>query len=287
MDENKNRLNDQELSVEELEAIFSGPSLADSIDSETDREELVRLAQNVLSQTEPKSESLPKSSPDSEKSLSNVTDFETTRATTSEISPSKAIGPFDIENKHIGASLGAQLNLMASGASDVAARRTSKSEYEVSTFAAAPEKKAEVQAVSALPEQDNKNTEPEPNSPEALRERIKAYQERPREKNLMAQSLGIVFSFGFTVAAVILAFWWLGQRAVEYSGRAWLAYPSIIFGVLLGLYSGALVLKPFLKGALPVVPLAKDKAKDTNSPIATAENDGSKASLADEGEGQK
>ena len=286
MDENKSRLNDQDLSVEELEAIFSGPSLADSIDSEADREELARLAQNILQPTEPQDESSLKSSPDSEKTLSDVTDSEAKRATISEASPPKEIGLPDVKDKHLGASLSAQLNLMASGASDIAARRTSKNEYEVSTFAAVPEKKAEIQAVSLAQKQDNEVAGSEPDSPEALRERIKAYQERPKEKNLMAQSLGIVFSFGFTVAAVILAFWWLGQRAVEYSGMAWLAYPCIIFGVLLGLYSGALVLKPFLKGALPVVPRAKDKAQNTNQPNGTAEISSSKASSADNDKGK-
>lgn len=287
MDENKSRLNDQDLSIEELEAIFSGPSLADSIDSEADREELARLAQSVLNQTESKGEPLLKSSFNSGKELSNAINPEASHATVPEKNLPKEMGLSNIKDKHLGTALSAQLNLMASGASDVAARRTSEKQYEVSTFAAAPEKKIEVQAISTVQEQDNESAEPEPNSPEALRERIKAYQERTREKNLMAQSLGVVFSFGFTVAAVILAFWWLGQRAVEYSGRAWLAYPCIIFGVLLGLYSGALVLKPFLKGALPVVSLAKDKVQNTSQAMTTAENGGSKAPSVDEGEGQK
>lgn len=285
MDENKNRLNDQELSVEELEAIFSGPSLADSLDSEADQEELTRLAQNILNQAEPQSESL-QNFLGSAKSPLTVAESETNQAATTETKAPSSTSLSGIQSKQLGDSLSSQLNLMASGASDIAARRTSKNEYEVSTFAAVPEKKAEIQAVSLAQKQDNEAAGPEPDSPEALRERIKAYQERPKEKNLMAQSLGIVFSFGFTVAAVILAFWWLGQRAVEYSGMAWLAYPFIIFGVLLGLYSGALVLKPFLKGALPVVPLAKDKTQASQS-VATVENSDSKASPADGSKGQK
>ena len=285
MDENKNRLNDQELSVEELEAIFSGPSLADSLDSEADQEELTRLAQNILNQAEPQSESL-QNFLGSAKSPLTVAESETNQAATTETKAPSSTSLSGIQSKQLGDSLSSQLNLMASGASDIAARRTSKNEYEVSTFAAVPEKKAEIQAVSLAQKQDNEVAGPEPDSPEALRERIKAYQERPKEKNLMAQSLGIVFSFGFTVAAVILAFWWLGQRAVEYSGMAWLAYPFIIFGVLLGLYSGALVLKPFLKGALPVVPLAKDKTQASQS-VATVENSDSKASPADGSKGQK
>ncbi len=285
MDENKNRLNDQELSVEELEAIFSGPSLADSLDSEADQEELTRLAQNILNQAEPQSESL-QNFLGSAKSPLTVAEPETNQAATTETKAPSSTSLSGIQSKQLGDSLSSQLNLMASGASDIAARRTSKNEYEVSTFAAAPEKKAEIQAVSLVQKQNDEVAGPEPDSPEALRERIKAYQERPKEKNLMAQSLGIVFSFGFTVAAVILAFWWLGQRAVEYSGLAWLTYPFIIFGVILGLYSGALVLKPFLKGALPVVPLAKDKTQATQS-VATVENSDSKASPADGSKGQK
>ncbi len=285
MDENKNRLNDQELSVEELEAIFSGPSLADSLDSEVDREELARLVQSALKKTEHKSESLLSSSLSSTESLT-AAEPKNNQAATTETKAPNSISLSGIQNKQLGESLRSQLDLMASGASEIAARRTSKNEYEVSTFAAAPEKKAEIQAVSLVQKQNDEVAGPEPDSPEALRERIKAYQERPKEKNLMAQSLGIVFSFGFTVAAVILAFWWLGQRAVEYSGLAWLTYPFIIFGVILGLYSGALVLKPFLKGALPVVPLAKDKTQATQS-VATVENSDSKASPADGSKGQK
>lgn len=277
MDENKNRLNDQELSVEELEAIFSGPSLADSLDSEVDREELARLVQNVLKKTEPKSES---SLPSSLSSTESTTAAEPKNKPTAaaEVNAQNSATSSSIQNKQLGSSLSSQLNLMASGAADIAARRTSESEYEVSTFAAVPEKKAEIQAVSLAQKQDDEVAGPEPDSPEALRERIKAYQESPKEKNLMAQSLGIVFSFGFTVAAVILAFWWLGQRAVEYSGLAWLAYPFIIFGVLLGLYSGALVLKPFLKGALPVVPLAK-KGKTQNVSQSISNTESNKSEL--------
>lgn len=274
MEENKSRLNDQELSVEELEAIFSGPSLADSA---ANREELVDFAQKVFNQTEGGSK--PLSGTDARAQELSLDDSDRNVVQRTDINK-------NAQNKSLGSSLSAQLNLMASGASDIAARRTSQSEYEVSTFAVVPEKKAEVQAVSEVQSPTNEELSlPDPNSPEALRERIKAYKEHPKEKNLMAQSLGIVFSFGFTVAAVILAFWYLGQWAVECSGRTWLAYPCIIFGVLLGLYSGALVLKPFLKGALPVVPSAKNKLKVTCRPVASTEDSNSETLSSDDNEG--
>lgn len=269
MDGNKHRSNDQELSIEELEAIFSGPSLADSVDSEADSPELTKLTQEILSQWAATKEVPDASNPEPSR-LSAQPEL-------SESTQSKPPGTF----------LKAQLNLMASGASDVAARRTYKSEYEVSNFTAASEKKAQIQAVSTAPPEDEEVPPLDPHSPEALRERIRAYQEKSREKNLVAQSLGIVFSFGFTVAAVILAFWYLGQRAVEYSGLAWLAYPFIIFGVLLGLYSGALVLKPFLKGALSTAQSAQDKAKKPSPTAVSAAKSQAEASSADNDEGKK
>ena len=283
MGENKSRSDSQEMSAEALEAIFSGPSLADSIDTESDHEELTRFAQKFLSEFEASSEASVVASQNPQ-ALSEAVEDKVVQSRKSELQKDKFTLSNAVEGKPLGESLGAQLNLMASSASDIASRRTARNEYEASTFAAVAEKKAEIQAISETQSCAEESPVLDPNSPEALRERIKAYQERPKEKNLMAQSLGIVFSFGFTVAAVILAFWWFGQRAVEYSGRTWLSYPFIIFGVLLGLYSGALVLKPFLKGALPVIPSSKNKQKSDDTPSTDSKTADEKVASIDESE---
>lgn len=279
MGENNDHLDSQEMSVEALEAIFSGPSLADSVEAESDQEELTQFAQKFLSELETDSGASLVSNQKPQALLTVVKNEVAQSEESRRLARDNSILSKDVEGESLGASLSAQLNLMASSASDIAARRTAQSEYEASTFAAIPEKKAEVQAVSETLSQEEELPALDPNSPEALRERIRAYQEKPKEKNLMAQSLGIVFSFGFTVAAVILAFWWLGQRAVEYSGNTWLSYPFIIFGVLLGLYSGALVLKPFLKGALPVIPPRKNKSENSGKLLTSDENISKEAAL--------
>lgn len=87
----------------------------------------------------------------------------------------------------------------------------------------------------------------DPNSPEALRERIKAYQAQNKPAGMAMHAVGMVFAFGFTIATVIVFFWWLGQKISIYTGLEWPKYACIFLGVIIGLYSGGLLLMPFMK----------------------------------------
>ena len=87
----------------------------------------------------------------------------------------------------------------------------------------------------------------DPNSPEALRERIKAYQAQNKPAGMAMHAVGMVFTFGFTIATVIVFFWWLGQKISIYTGLEWPKYACIFLGVIIGLYSGGLLLMPFMK----------------------------------------
>ncbi|MGM9998082.1 MAG: AtpZ/AtpI family protein [Candidatus Bruticola sp.] len=266
MDKQKETSYSQELSAEELEAIFSGPPLADTISFESGEADLDSLAEKLLHNFDVNIDLSSEISVASGEKTDSISAEQQLEPTAEKVVSAPSALP---QQGQLGASLSAQLSSMAVSASDIAARRMAKSEYEVNTFAASPEKKAEI---ASLVESDQNKEEIKSavfpsDSPEALRERIKAYQGQSREKNIVAQSLGIVFSFGFTVAAVIMAFWWLGRRATEYIGQPWPFYSLTILGVLVGLYSGALVLKPFLKGTVPLVPSKTSPNIDLESGI--------------------
>ncbi|MGM9991493.1 MAG: AtpZ/AtpI family protein [Candidatus Bruticola sp.] len=256
----------QELSAEELEKIFSGPSLADTISLDNE-EELSAAAKELLNDFNINSDLLSEVFPEEKGEEAQIVfdKFDTGLA----VGQSADILSSSLNQNSCSNSLSSQLNSMAVSAADIAARRTYKSEYEANTFVVPADKKAEITASLSAMDQNEKeeSAAPSSDSPEALRERIKAYQKQSREKNVMAQSLGIVFSFGFTVAAVIMAFWWLGQRAAEYSGLSWLFYIFTIFGVLVGLYSGALVLKPFLREIISPTPSKNSHNNDSESKI--------------------
>ena len=87
----------------------------------------------------------------------------------------------------------------------------------------------------------------DPNSPEALRERIKAYQAQNKPAGMAMHAVGMVFAFGFTIATVIVFFWKIRQKISIYTGLEWPKYACIFLGVIIGLYSGGLLLMPFMK----------------------------------------
>lgn len=89
---------------------------------------------------------------------------------------------------------------------------------------------------------------PPPNSPEALQLRIADYEKgRRRLDSSGLQAVGFVFSFGFTVAAVILAFWWIAEYLVAHTGWNWLMAPFILAGAVFGLFLGIYMMLPYLR----------------------------------------
>ena len=164
-------------------------------------------------------------------------------------------------------SLSRSLASMARSAGDIAARnsealnrQSGSSVLRLTNGPGIPISDVQAEAVPAAfplkddtygvaPQEVAKETaeELDPNSPEALRERIKAYQAQNKPAGMAMHAVGMVFAFGFTIATVIVFFWWLGQKISIYTGLEWPKYACIFLGVIIGLYSGGLLLMPFMK----------------------------------------
>ncbi|MBQ7528372.1 AtpZ/AtpI family protein [bacterium] len=94
------------------------------------------------------------------------------------------------------------------------------------------------------------NREEDEDSPEALQRRIERFKSKSAQRrggNRSLQAVGLVFSFGFTIAAVILAFWWLAGQLVNYTGWTWIEGPILIIGVVAGFFSGGYMLAPYMR----------------------------------------
>lgn len=104
---------------------------------------------------------------------------------------------------------------------------------------------------------------PPPDSPEALQRRIADY-ERGRRKSDSSglQAVGFVFSFGFTVAAVILAFWWIAKYLIAWTGWTWLMAPFILAGAVFGLFLGLYMMLPVLRSLDRKITSGQDKTQD-------------------------
>lgn len=218
----------------ELEALFSGPPLSD--------QENPALEEG---------KGLKKPTPQMEELLASI------------LSPQELA---QIERpKERGPSLTKRLQAMAQGASHQAANRQRDLELERSLL----EKLPPQPTPEPLPKSEPKEESPrpdlkelDPRSPEALRERIRLYQQGEARQPGALQAVGVVFSFGFSIAMVILFFWWLGGQVEAASGSRGLFYLCVALGIVVGLYSGFLVLRPYLIQAKR----AEDKKKAQGEP---------------------
>lgn len=92
------------------------------------------------------------------------------------------------------------------------------------------------------------SAEPEPGTPEALQKRISEYESGKKSLDSSGlQALGFIFSFGFTVAAVVFAFWWMAEYAIAHTGWDWLMAPFILVGAIFGLFMGFYMMAPYLR----------------------------------------
>lgn len=104
---------------------------------------------------------------------------------------------------------------------------------------------------------------PPPDSPEALQRRIADYEKGRRKSDSSGlQAVGFVFSFGFTVAAVIFAFWWIAEHLIAWTGWTWLMAPFILVGAVFGLFMGLYMMLPYLRSLDRNKASGRDKSLD-------------------------
>lgn len=235
-------------SLEELEALFSGPPLDEN--SEDGEIDFKKLASDL---------GFPENA-DTADIIDYIAGTRPELFTMDDGLGGHGGSPFGFKSgagSDFGRTLDANLSAMASGAAEIGARRAEAEQKAGRASAAArssavsrsesvpgPETSVPAEASESA---DSEITEIDPDSPEALRERIKAYDAAGRTDYSGIRAAGIVFTFGFTVVAVMLGFWWLGRKAAEFTGMGWLLYAGLFAGIFMGMFSGAVVLKPFLR----------------------------------------